>query len=351
MTDRENRKEYEKARKRRSLKIFCIVLAVILALIVAVAIWLDAAIFSRLRRPDDSTLSQDEIDEIMGDPEDTLSFDPADVIKPDGDVINVLLVGQDRREGEPRSHSDAMIFCTVNKKTKTITMTSFMRDIWVKIPGYGDQRINTPYMIDGFKLLNKTLEYNFGVSTEYTAEIDFGGFMKAVDMMGGIDLELTAEEAAYLNRRGLWDVQPNVDWTLHEGENHMDGMQTLAYSRIRAIGDDFGRTERQRTVLTKLIGKAKEMSLPKLYALVYEMIPTITTDMTNGQIMGLAMDIAPMLGDMQIVSQRIPVGGQFSFETIDGMSVIALSQSQMQAARDLLAQTMQTEPAETKETE
>lgn len=256
------------------------------------------------------------------------------------DVINILLVGQDRREGQERSRSDSMILCTVNKTTKTLTMTSFMRDVWVTIPGYYDQRLNVPYMLGGFDLLNDTLEYNFGVRADFNVEMDFSGFMSMIDLVGGVDIELTREEADYLNRRGNWDIEANQGWTLTEGVNHLTGSQALAYSRIRAIGDDFGRTSRQRTVITALIDQAKTMNPKELYKLVEGVMPLLSTDMSNQQILGLAVEMVPLLSDIQIVSQRVPMDGEYSFATIDGASVIVLSESNIEVNKQLLEEAM-----------
>ena len=87
-----------------------------------------------------------------------------------------MLVGQDRRtnQGTKPQRTDAMILCSINTKKKTITMTSFMRDVWVYIPDHYNQRLNIPYKLGGFPLLNETLDYNFGVSADYNVEIDFG---------------------------------------------------------------------------------------------------------------------------------------------------------------------------------
>lgn len=341
--------EEQKKKKPIWLIVACCVLAVILIAGAAVLLWLDS-FMGRIGELDgEETLSSSELDELFSDSLDPIGdiqvpTVPATIIVPSENVINILLVGQDRRPDEPRQHSDTTILCTINKTKKTVTMTSFMRDMWVKIPGYGEQRINTTYLIDGFDLLNKTLEHNFGVSGDYNVEVDFSGFMKAVDTVGGIDIELTKKEAEYLNRRGNWDVEDNAgQWTLQPGVNHLTGSQALAYSRIREIGSDFARTARQRLVLSTLIEKAKTLSLKELYALVDALLPMISTDMTKGEILGLALELAPMLSEFEVVSQRIPMDGQYSTAMIKGNDVIVLSESNYKKCRELLEQTMSDE--------
>ena len=319
------------------------VVAVLLVIFATVFIWADS-LLDGIGRLDgnDQTLSSDDLAEILDPMNTDPDVDRADSIFADKDIVNILLVGQDRRPGEPRMHSDAMILCTINKATNTLTMTSFMRDMWVYIPDHYNERINVPYMVGGFPLLNETLEYNFGIAADYNFEIDFNGFMNAIDMVGGIDINLTKKEADYLNERGNWGVDDNTNWNLKEGMNKLTGSQALAYSRIRAIGDDFARTNRQRTVLTELIEKAKTLGVTEIYKLVKSMLPLLSTDMTNGQILGLVMEMLPMLGELNVVSQRIPLDNEYSFANKHGASVIELSKSNFDAAKNLLIKTMKT---------
>lgn len=335
--------EQKNKKKKVWIIVVCSILAVVLIGAAAVLLWLDSFVGKMGTLDNGQTLSSSELDELFDPTTGDIQTPtvPATIIAPSKDVINILLVGQDRRPDQPRLHSDATILCTINKTKKTVTMTSFMRDMWVKIPGYGEQRINTTYMIDGFELLNKTLEYNFGVSGDYNVEVDFSGFMTAVNAVGGIDVELTKKEAEYLNRRGNWDIENNAgQWQLEKGMNHLTGSQALAYSRIREIGDDFARTARQRKVLSILIEKAKTLPLKDLYTLVEALLPMISTDMTKGEILGLALELAPMLSEFEVVSQRIPMDGQYSTAIIKGNDVLVLSESNYKKCRKLLEQTM-----------
>ncbi len=338
--------EGSKGWKKKLLISIGVVVAVLLVIFTSVFIWTDS-LLDDIGRIDENeqTLSSDELAEIL----DPMNTDPeveqADSIFADKNIVNILLVGQDRRPGEARMHSDAMILCTINKATNTLTMTSFMRDMWVYIPDHYNERINVPYMVGGFPLLNETLEYNFGISADYNFEIDFNGFMNAIDLVGGIEIELTQKEANYLNQRGNWGVEENSNWDLKEGVNLLTGSQALAYSRIRAIGDDFARTNRQRTVLNELIEKAKTLSVTEIYKLVKAMLPLLATDMSNSQILGLVMEMLPMLSDLKVVSQRIPLDGEYSFANKNGASVIELSKSNYNAAKNLLINTMKTDTA------
>ena len=351
--------------KRTVMIIICCVLAMILAVLLAVVI-MGKTILGRINRFDSNTptLSEEEKQSILNetdssatgemvDPDDIfVNHDPVEDIIASENVINFLLVGQDRREGEARQRSDSMILCTINKTTKTLTMTSFMRDIWLKIPGYYDQRLNIAYMEGGFDLLNATLQHNFGVSSDHNIEIDFAGFMNIIEKIGGVDIELTQAEANYLNRRGNWDVGDERDWTLKAGWNCLTGPQALAYSRIRDIGDDFERTNRQRIVLTALLKKVKTMNWLELYGLILEAIPLITTDMTDREIIAYAKVLLPIISDLEIVSQRVPVDGYFSFANVQGNEVILLGNYGSKKAIEMLKNTMmEVVPEETESTD
>ena len=341
--------------KRTLLSGLCVLLALILAAMIIGTIYVES-VFSRISGLNQETLSSEEIENLMTmtndpgeldptaptiDPDDvTMPTEPAEVIVSGEGVINILLVGQDRREGQGRQRSDAMILCTINKSTKTVTLTSFLRDMYVMIPGYYRQRINTAYQLGGFKTLNATLEHNFGVRADHCIEVDFSGFKDIINVLGGVDVELTQAEADYLNKRGNWDAgQGDFDWHLTAGVNHLDGDQALAYSRIRALDSDWGRTNRQKVVLTALLQKAKTMELSQINDFINEVIPMIATDMTPAEITGYALDLLPILGDAVIVNQTIPASGTWQYATIDGASVITVNfEKNQQFLKDTLGE-------------
>ena len=340
--------------KRTALIVLCVILALILSVLVAATVWVEVTL-GKINKADDETLSAEELDNIRNETE---ALDPdfsgpivdvndvtepntsADIIDAGENIINIMLVGQDRRPGQSRQRTDAMILCTINKENKTLTMTSFMRDMYVTIPEYWNDRMNGAYYVGGFTALYDTLSYNFGVEVHHGIEVDFGGFQQIIDLVGGVDIELTANEASYLNRRGNWDVNNSSagTWWLTEGVNHLTGEQALAYSRIRAIGNDFGRTSRQRTVLTALVEKAKTLSLTEMYTLVDGFIPLITTDMSNTDIIGYVVELFPLLSDLTIVNQRIPEDGGYSNVTLSNGAQVLMPDLEM--AQELLRQTI-----------
>ena len=248
-------------------------------------------------------------------------------------VVNILLIGQDRRPGETRARSDAMILCTFNTRNNTLTMTSFLRDLWVQIPGYQDNKLNAAYAAGGMKLLQKTLEHNFGIHIDGNVEVDFNRFVQIVDLLGGVEIELRSDEARYLNR--ALDTQK-----LTAGVQTLTGKQVLYYCRIRSLDSnaDFSRTNRQRKVLDALVRKYRAAGITKTLSLLDDILPMLTTDMTRMQIMGYAYELLPKLASAQIVSQRIPADGTFTTPVIRNMSVLL---ADMDAARKMLRQTLE----------
>ena len=337
-----------KSAKRGILIALVVFLSIVLALLLAVTIFM-TRFFNSIEKvdPNQETMSQEQIDAILKeeteptDPDYTgealtsddvvLSDTPVDVVETGDDVINILLVGQDTENLSQRSRSDSMILCTINKSAGTLTMTSFMRDMYVKIPEFYDQRMNVAYLVGGFDALYDTLEHNFGVRVDNGVAVNFASFQKVIDAVGGVEVELTAAEANHLNMQ-------NYTWGLFEGVNILTGETALAYSRIRALqGGDFNRTNRQRTVMMAILDKAKDMPVTELYNLIETLIPMVITDMSNAEIIDAAMELAPMLQDLEIISQRVPVDDGYRMTMVDGMSVLL---PDLEVNREFLADTI-----------
>ena len=239
-------------------------------------------------------------------------------IVPTQNVTTIMLVGQNYREGEEHYLSDTMIMCTINRDTNTLTMTSLLRDLYVPIPSYaghgpGRNRINVCYHLGtqwtgsvkgGMEMLALCVEQNFGIPIDHTVEVDFTAFEKVIDMMGGVDIELTQAEADYLNSDAC--AYYGFD-EFSAGPQTLNGLEALAYARIRAIDGDFQRTNRQRNVINSLINKCKKIGLWDLHKMATEILPMITTDMTDEEIANYIWEFLPMLADLTIVSQKVPL--------------------------------------------
>lgn len=231
-------------------------------------------------------------------------------------LLNILLIGQDAREGESQARSDSMILCTYNKNTKQLVMTSFLRDLYVPIPGHGSNRINAAYSFGGTSLLKKTIDENFRVAIDGSVEVDFTHFSEIIDQLGGVEIELRQDEADVINQQ--------TGSHLTEGLQSLDGFQTLTYSRIRSLDrdGDFSRTNRQRKVINAVVSSLRNTSLTDLTPLISKILPMLTTDLSRGQLFLYALEILPNLSQIELHSQRIPADGTFTDKTIDGMSVL-----------------------------
>lgn len=268
------------------------------------------------------TLSQKELDEFLN--ESVFRQEASDQVYPLSNIrlsssknTNILLIGQDRREGEVRSRADAMILCTLCKSSSKLVMTSFLRDLYVQIPGYRNNRLNAAYAAGGMPLLKRTFQENFGVAIDGCIEVDFRQFSQLIDKMGGIRLQLRQDEAALIN-----ETLPEP--ILHAGFQLLCGDQALAYARIRNLDSDgdFSRTERQRKIIQALLQRCQDTSLPDSLGFIKAAMPMLTTDMPRFQLLSLAREFLPRLAQMHIVSQHIPVEDSFSYEFIQGMSVL-----------------------------
>lgn len=280
-------------------------------------------------------LAETELEELL--PEDVQWAEPSQAPEeeiipaddPGSAVTNVLLIGQDRRPDENgRTRSDAMIIVSMNRNTGKVTLVSVMRDTYVQIEGHQDNRINTAYRFGGAKLLCDTIEKNFGVHIDGTVGVDFSGFIDVIDAVGGVDIEVTAEEAGYMNL-----TQEGI----RVGMNTLSGEEALCYSRLRHLeGGDRMRTWRQRNVIMSLIERFKGCSVGELNALIDTVLPYVSTDLSNIEIMECALTALKMdLGDIR--SYSIPIAGAYKAARIRGMAVYVPDLDKTQEAlRDLL---------------
>lgn len=325
---------HKKKKKQKPLRVIltvsCVVLGLVLALLVAGTVYAEyllnqmnyhnEANRETMSLEDAQAFLKDETDPVGDytgpemDPEDVVLETPGDIIATSENLVNILLIGADYQSGDI-ARSDSMILCTFNKTKNTITMTSFLRDMYVQIPGYYSTRINASYAIGGMKLLQETLEYNFGVEVDGIVEIDFSHFRKLIDLLGGVELDVSGSEAAFINLK-------NKDH-LKAGVQVLDGAQALWYSRYRgdATGD-FGRTDRQREVLSVLIENYRSASLTELLGMMDDILPMVTTDMNKTQILSYVSGLFPMLLEAEIGTQRIPAEGGYYMTRIDGKSVL-----------------------------
>ncbi len=232
-------------------------------------------------------------------------------------TYNILLVGSDRRDDSWNGNSDTMILVTVNYNTSKISMVSFMRDLGVDIPGNGTQKLNAAFAIGGISLLEETLKNNFRVRIDNYAAVDFYEMIDIVDSLGGVDMEVRDEEVDVVNMY-IMSMCPYMglnenDYMLSSGGYlHLNGMQAVAFCRVRFVGDnDYERTERQRRVLGALLNSFNPGSVEEVAALLKQLLVNVDTDLSAVSL----LQVAPLvmhLSDYEMQTSRVPFDGMYS---------------------------------------
>lgn len=228
-------------------------------------------------------------------------------------TFNFMLIGVDSRTSSFKGRSDSMILVTVDRNKKKITMTSFMRDIWCSIPGYGTNRLNASYSFGGTSLLAKTLKQNFGITVDKFICTNFHLVSEFIDYIGGVDVELSEKEAVKVFGSGK-----------KAGTYHLDGPHALFFSRIRHLDSDFRRVERQRRVIMACINIAKKKSLSELNSILNTYLPKVRTTMPQSDFAFL-LSVGATVKNYSISSMTIPVSGSWKYARIRGKSVITIN--------------------------
>lgn len=238
-------------------------------------------------------------------------------------IEHILLVGIDsRRKDFKNGRADTIILASINKLDGEIKLTSIMRDTYVKIPKYKNNRINTAYAFGGAELLKSTVNKNFNLTVDKHVVIDFRGFEKVIDTLGGIDVDIKKNEVNELNRciAGLGGKRAN--FIKQSGINHLNGEQALAYCRIRKVGNgDYERTERQRRVLKSIIGKINELKFSQYPKIIANMYPYVKTNISNTESLRLIYNYYDV-EDWTVESMQIPTDQSGKSRIINSMWVI-----------------------------
>ena len=218
--------------------------------------------------------------------------------------INILLLGIDRRPDESIARTDTMIVLSIDPATAKASMLSVPRDLWVTIPGYGENRVNMSYYLGekdaypggGPALAMKTLQYNLGVPLHFYVRVDFDGFRRIIDTLGGIDIDVpqAIDDPKYPDMTYGYDP-----FRIEVGPQHLDGDMALKYARTRAtLGSDFDRARRQQLVLLAIRQQALAIGVvPKIPELWVTMAGTAQTDLQLVDILELAKMADRITGD------------------------------------------------------
>lgn len=214
----------------------------------------------------------------------------------DNKVTNIALFGIDAEDGGI-GRSDSIMVATLDTENKKLKLSSIMRDSYVDIEGHGTDKINHAYAFGGAELAIKTLNQNFDLNIEDFVAVNFTTMPQIIDKIGGITVDITSEEV------------PHIEGIDSEGTYNLTGDQALAYSRIRyATGGDYVRTERQRTVLSKMLEKILNMNPIKYPGLLNEILPMVKTSLTSSEILELGSEVIA-IGSPSLEQERFPLDG------------------------------------------
>lgn len=274
--------------------------------------------------------SQEEIDEYQSVAQAAME-NIKDKYEQLGDVYNILLVGSDIRPNQSwNGNSDTIMLISINREQKRIVATSFLRDLYVNIPELGWRKINAAYAQGGIGLLFDTLEYNFSIHVDKYIAVDFLSYVKVVDILGGLDVEVQEDELfwcnQYIHASNLLLGEPEHSDYLEKADGssvHLSGKQVLAYSRFRYVGNgDFTRTERQRKVVNLIFDKMKKIDPKTLVTLLDEILPMVTTNIPTGEFLELIAILSEM-ARYDIISWSI-ADTEYKYITINGDSCVGI---------------------------
>lgn len=211
--------------------------------------------------------------------------------------VNIILLGSDKREASSTWRTDTMILLSIDTEGEFVRLLSIPRDLWVDIPGHGYDRINTADLWGelteeggGPDLVKRTVQQALGIPVHYYVRVDFDGFMKIIDAIGGLDIDVEC---------------PLSDIELEAGMHHMDGEDALLYARSRITTSDFDRSRRQRKLLMALWEQGLDADIiPRLPALWMAMKDAFETDLPLDQVINLAY-AGLQLRPNRIMSQSI----------------------------------------------
>nr|WP_319489134.1 LCP family protein [uncultured Caproiciproducens sp.] len=206
----------------------------------------------------------------------------------DDAVWNILILGVDAADGNEPGRSDCIMLLSIDhrKSSERWILTPFPRDLYVEIPQNGKNRINAAYQLGGAELSVKTIEQNFKIDVDDYAVIDFNGFVKAVDSLGGVPMNVTGEEAALVNR---YSGAP-ADRYIQAGDQTLSGKQALYYSRIRQIGGEELRLQRMQKVSAGIISRLESMDAGTLAKLAKKLLPFVQTNLNSETALKLGTD-------------------------------------------------------------
>ncbi|MGG5460332.1 LCP family protein [Clostridium sp. B9] len=308
MSKGKHTQENNPAKKKSKTKI--IVLSLFFILLISIGLGA-AYVYSTLNKMDIKEIAQD--DKSLG-----IDENNKDLFN-DG-ILNIALFGIDSRDHNFVGRSDAVMVATIDTKHNKIKLTSLMRDSYVDVDGHGKTKLTHAYAYGGPTLAIKTINQNFGLNIKDYVSVNFDNLTKIIDDIGGIQINIKSYEVNEVNKyiQNVAQITGEQYNPVHEGEQTLDGVQAVGYSRVRYVGDgDYERTQRQRNVLDGIIKKLSSLSVTEYPATISKLMPYVETNLTPSKILDIAKEVAST-GIPPVENMRFPLDGYCKGEMIDG---------------------------------
>lgn len=337
--ERNRRLRLKKQKRKRRMRIAFSVLAVLLL----------AAGFLFFTKPGQSILLRfaSHYVENKVQKDESVTFTPPSVV-PEGwiydeNIVNILLVGIERNGGA--ANTDSMILVSQNLKTGEITLVSLLRDTYVDIAGLDVKRkLNYAYSHgNGMQTLIDTVQNTYHIFINAYMSVDYDSFESIIDKLGGVSVEITEREADYLNSTNYISNPSNRNLT--SGVVRMNGNQALGYCRVRkvptleGVNDDYGRTLRQRKVLSSLFDAYKNQGLPDMVSTTNMVLGSVTTNIDSDNIYAMLKAYVDHRTD-SLNQLMIPAEGLFEPRSVGGVGSVLSIEGYEQQNIELLQQTL-----------
>ncbi len=295
------------SKKRRKVKVIIFIIEILVLLIVLAALWVSLKM-SKINSG--AKLERDEIEINLMQPDVKEKLDK---------YTTIAMFGLDNRSNGNLSqgNSDVIIVASINKDTKEVKMLSVYRDTYLNMTDNdGYNKANAAYAYGGPQQAVNMLNVNLDLDITDYVTVDFNAVANAIDLLGGVEIEISNEEAEYMN--GYIEEVARVtgkpaNYLWGGGVYNLDGVQATSYARVRyTAGDDFKRTERQREVIEKMVNKALKSDLKTINAVIDEIFPLIQTSFSSADLLLLAKDT---------FSYNLGENGGFPFDKDPGMNM------------------------------
>ncbi|MBR6254604.1 MAG: LCP family protein [Clostridiales bacterium] len=337
----------KKSVARILIKILCFILCAILGLGGGVLFYLNKNFkygYLKIRKVSNSeyeTIDFDNLDDIDLDSGDVASswadgghtrvyvnkkYPIKKVAQKDSKVENILVFGVDSRgTNDVTCRADALLVVSIDKRHDCVKMISLMRDTGVKIEGRSKtDKLTHAYAYGGVGLLINTINENFGLDIQNFVMLDFGSSSALIDMIGGVEIDVTAGEVKYANQNIAEEnalLGTNTPMLTHEGKQTLTGIQATSWARIRSLDSDYVRSSRQRTLAIALMHKVKdEFDFFEQAAILEDSAGMFETNLTASGIMSVALDALDALGNVK--EYRAPADGMFTVQQNPWMMLV-----------------------------